>query len=83
MISLLEGFRRSTFSCACVIGQYVDDDDIVLFVSCPFYLVVCLLQFVSCVFLNVVFCCLFFCFFVYEVKCVLYVVCVEKFVVSV
>ena len=43
VFSLLESFGRSTFGCACVIGQYVDDYNVVCFVSCPFYLVVCLL----------------------------------------
>ena len=30
VFSMSEGFFRSVFSCSCVIGKYVDDDDVVL-----------------------------------------------------
>ena len=71
------------FCCACVVGQYVNNNDVVFAVICAFDLVECLLQFVSCVFLYVVFCCWFVRFFVNEVKCVLDIVFVEEFVVCV
>ena len=83
VFGLVQGLWWSAFCCACVVGQYVDNDDVIFSVSCLFDFVKCLLQFVCCVFLNVVFCGLFVCFFVNEVKCVLNVVFVKEFVVCV
>ena len=83
MFSLAEGFWRSVFGGASVVGEYVENYGVVFVVGCAFYFVECLLQFVGGMFLYVVLFCWLILFFVYGVKCVLNVVISKKFVVGV
>ena len=80
---LEQGFWRSIFGRTCVVGQYIEDNYVVFVVGCVSDFVVCLPQFVSGVFVNVVFVCWSVLFFVYQVQGVLNVVCSEEFVIRV